>query len=153
MTILRREGRDWLVVGLVLIALVAVGALYWFNQQSEKESAENTSVAEEAKERAETAEDLAARVVEICQEGGKEARSLTERGLCPDAEAIVEQEPVPGPKGDTGPMGPRGPAATFPPNNVKHCPDGRYVSGIRINENGWLTINCKPLPTFPPGGN
>lgn len=59
-----------------------------------------------------------------------------------------ETGPV-GPQGPQGEVGPQGPPGTAQPGTYL-CADGFYVHGFTVDVTGAVTLDCQPLPTFPP---
>ncbi|ATN90342.1 minor tail protein [Propionibacterium phage LilBandit] len=95
-----------LFLSLVLLAVVAAGALRFGAVSSERDSEQAR-----AQSNGTAAKGLASRVRQVCAQGGVESVKLHRSGLCVDA-ARTERSVagVPGPAGVRGPQGPSGPA-------------------------------------------
>ena len=95
-----------LFLSLVLLMVVAAGALRYGAVSSERDSEQAR-----AQSNGTAAKGLAARVKQACASGGQESVRLHQSGLCVDAQRVERSvQSVPGPAGVRGPQGPQGPA-------------------------------------------
>ena len=93
-----------LFLSLVLLAVVAAGALRYGSVASERDSEQA-----KAQSNGTAARGLAARVKQVCASGGQESVRLHRSGLCVDAMRTERSvQGVPGPAGERGPQGPAG---------------------------------------------
>ncbi|ACX30814.1 collagen like minor tail (endogenous virus) [Propionibacterium phage PAD20] len=93
-----------LFLSLVLLAVVAVGALRFGAVASERDSEQAR-----AQSNGTAARGLASRVRQACASGGQESVRLHQSGLCVDAQRVERSvRGVPGPAGVRGPQGPAG---------------------------------------------
>lgn len=93
-----------LFLSLVLLAVVAAGALRFGTVSSERDSEQAR-----AQSNGTAAKGLAARVKQVCTQGGQESVRLHRSGLCVDAVRTERSvQGVPGPTGERGPQGPAG---------------------------------------------
>lgn len=93
-----------LFLSLVLLAMVAGGALRYGSVASQRDSEQAR-----AQSNGTAAKGLAARVKRVCAEGGRESVRLHRSGLCVDAARVERSvQGVPGPAGVRGPQGPAG---------------------------------------------
>lgn len=93
-----------LFLSLVLLAVVAAGALRFGSLSSERDSEQAR-----AQSNGTAAKGLAARVKQVCTQGGQESVRLHRSGLCVDAVRTEQHvQGVPGPVGERGPQGPAG---------------------------------------------
>lgn len=53
-----------------------------------------------------------------------------------------------GPEGPAGPPGPPGAPGTAVPGSYA-CPEGEYVAGLQIADDGAVTLVCRPVPDLP----
>ncbi|AGI12514.1 collagen like minor tail [Propionibacterium phage PHL060L00] len=95
-----------LFLSLVLLAVVAAGALRFGAVSSERDSEQA-----KAQSNGTAAKGLASRVKQVCTQGGVESARLHQSGLCVDAQRVERSvQGVPGPAGERGEVGPSGPA-------------------------------------------
>ena len=95
-----------LFLSLVLLAVVAGGALRYGSVASQRDSEQA-----KAQSNGTAAKGLASRVRQVCAQGGRESVRLHRSGLCVDAQRVEQSvQGVPGPAGVRGPQGPQGPA-------------------------------------------
>lgn len=95
-----------LFLSLVLLAVVAGGALRYGSVASQRDSEQA-----KAQSNGTAAKGLASRVRQVCASGGQESVRLHQSGLCVDAQRVERSvQGVPGPAGVRGPQGPSGPA-------------------------------------------
>nr|DAT38730.1 MAG TPA: collagen alpha 1(VIII) chain protein [Caudoviricetes sp.] len=95
-----------LFLSLVLLAVVAVGALRFGAVSSQRDSEQAR-----AQSNGTAAKGLASRVKQACASGGQESVRLHRSGLCVDAQRVERSvQGVPGPAGVRGEVGPSGPA-------------------------------------------
>ncbi len=93
-----------LFLSLVLLAVVAAGALRFGAVSSERDSEQAR-----AQSNGTAARGLASRVKQACTSGGVESARLHQSGLCVDAQRVERSvQGVPGPAGVRGPQGPAG---------------------------------------------
>lgn len=93
-----------LFLSLVLLAVVAAGALRFGAVSSERDSEQAR-----AQSNGTAARGLASRVKRVCASGGRESVRLHQSGLCVDAQRVERSvQGVPGPAGERGPQGPAG---------------------------------------------
>ena len=93
-----------LFLSLVLLAVVAAGALRYGSVASQRDSEQAR-----AQSNGTAARGLAARVKQACTQGGVESARLHRSGLCVDAVRVERSvQGVPGPAGERGPQGPAG---------------------------------------------
>ena len=93
-----------LFLSLVLLAVVAAGALRFGAVSSERDSEQAR-----AQSNGTAARGLASRVKRLCASGGQESVRLHRSGLCVDAVRVERSvQGVPGPAGVRGPQGPAG---------------------------------------------
>lgn len=93
-----------LFLSLVLLMVVAAGALRFGAVSSERDSEEAR-----AESNGTAAKGLASRVKQVCASGGVESARLHRSGLCVDAVRVEQHvQGVPGPAGERGPQGPAG---------------------------------------------
>jgi len=93
-----------LFLSLVLLAVVAGGALRFGTVSSERDSEQAR-----AQSNGTAAKGLASRVRRVCASGGQESVRLHQSGLCVDAQRVERSvQGVPGPAGERGPQGPAG---------------------------------------------
>ena len=93
-----------LFLSLVLLAVVAGGALRYGSVASQRDSEQA-----KAQSNGTVAKGLAARVRQVCASGGQESVRLHQSGLCVDAQRVERSvQGVPGPAGERGPQGPAG---------------------------------------------
>lgn len=93
-----------LFLSLVLLAVVAAGALRFGAVSSERDSEQAR-----AQSNGTAAQGLASRVKRVCASGGQESARLHRSGLCVDAQRVERSvQGVPGPAGVRGPQGPAG---------------------------------------------
>lgn len=93
-----------LFLSLVLLAVVAGGALRYGSVASQRDSEQAR-----AQSNGTAAKGLAARVKQACASGGQESVRLHQSGLCVDAQRVEQRvQGVPGPAGERGPQGPAG---------------------------------------------
>ena len=93
-----------LFLSLVLLAVVAGGALRFGSVSSERDSEQAR-----AQSNGTAAKGLASRVKQACASGGVESVRLHRSGLCVDAVRVEQRvQGVPGPAGERGPQGPAG---------------------------------------------
>lgn len=93
-----------LFLSLVLLAVVAAGALRFGAVSSERDSEQAR-----AQSNGTAARGLASRVKRVCTQGGVESVKLHRSGLCVDAARVERSvQGVPGPAGVRGPQGPAG---------------------------------------------
>lgn len=93
-----------LFLSLVLLAVVGAGALRFGAVSSERDSEQAR-----AQSNGTAARGLAARVKQVCTQGGVESVKLHRSGLCVDAMRTEQSvQGVPGPAGERGPQGPVG---------------------------------------------
>ena len=93
-----------LFLSLVLLAVVATGALRYGSVASQRDSEQAR-----AQSNGTAAQGLAARVKQACASGGQESARLHQSGLCVDAVRVERSvQGVPGPAGVRGPQGPAG---------------------------------------------
>lgn len=90
-----------LFLSLVLLAVVAAGSLRFGAVSSERDSEQAR-----AQSNGTAAKGLAARVKQVCTQGGQESVRLHRSGLCVDAVRVERSvQGVPGPTGERGPQG------------------------------------------------
>lgn len=95
-----------LFLSLVLLAVVAGGALRFGAVSSERDSEQAR-----AQSNGTAARGLASRVRQVCTQGGVESARLHRSGVCVDAVRVERSvRGVPGPAGERGDVGPSGPA-------------------------------------------
>lgn len=93
-----------LFLSLVLLMVVAAGALRFGSLSSERDSEQAR-----AQSNGTAAKGLASRVKQVCAQGGQESVKLYRSGLCVDAVRVERSvQGVPGPAGERGPQGPAG---------------------------------------------
>ncbi|QPB11708.1 tail fiber protein [Cutibacterium phage PAVL21] len=93
-----------LFLSLVLLAVVAAGALRYGSVASQRDSEQAR-----AQSNGTAAKGLASRVKQACTQGGQESVRLHHSGLCVDAQRVERSvQGVPGPAGVRGPQGPAG---------------------------------------------
>ena len=93
-----------LFLSLVLLAVVAGGALRYGSVASQRDSEQA-----KAQSNGTAAKGLASRVRQVCASGGQESVRLHRSGLCVDAVRVERSvQGVPGPAGERGPQGPAG---------------------------------------------
>jgi gp19 len=93
-----------LFLSLVLLAVVAAGALRFGAVSSERDSEQAR-----AQSNGTAARGLASHVKRVCASGGQESVRLYRSGLCVDAQRVERSvQGVPGPAGVRGPQGPAG---------------------------------------------
>ena len=93
-----------LFLSLVLLAVVAAGALRYGSVASQRDSEQAR-----AQSNGTAAKGLASRVKQVCTQGGVESVKLHRSGLCVDAMRTERSvQGVPGPAGERGPQGPAG---------------------------------------------
>jgi gp19 len=93
-----------LFLSLVLLAVVAAGALRFGAVSSERDSEQA-----KAQSNGTAAKGLASRVKQACASSGRESVRLHQSGLCVDAQRVERSvQGVPGPAGERGPQGPAG---------------------------------------------
>ena len=93
-----------LFLSLVLLAVVAAGALRYGSVASQRDSEQAR-----AQSNGTAAKGLASRVKQACTQGGVESARLHQSGLCVDAVRVERSvQGVPGPAGVRGPQGPAG---------------------------------------------
>lgn len=93
-----------LFLSLVLLAVVAGGALRYGSVASQRDSEQAR-----AQSNGTAARSLASRVKRVCASGGQESVRLHRSGLCVDAVRVERNiRGVPGPAGERGPAGPAG---------------------------------------------
>ena len=93
-----------LFLSLVLLAVVAGGALRYGSVASQRDSEQA-----KAQSNGTAAKGLASRVRQVCASGGQESVRLHRSGLCVDAQRVERSvQGVPGPAGERGPQGPAG---------------------------------------------
>lgn len=151
----RRE-RVILIVATVVI-LAAAGLLYWQARDALGQRDAARSNTAKVTERAETAEEYAARIVVECKATTAQGEALRAAGLCPAAEKIAQGEPAPalpgrpgrdgkdGTDGKNGKPGSDGQDGADGTNGADGQPgaDGRDAPRIKattINEAGELVI-------------
>lgn len=93
-----------LFLSLVLLAVVAGGALRYGSVASQRDSEQA-----KAQSNGSAARGLASRVKQACASGWHESVRLHQSGLCVDAQRVERSvKGVPGPAGERGPQGPAG---------------------------------------------
>lgn len=93
-----------LFLSLVLLVAMAGGALRYGSVASQRDSEQA-----KAQSNGTAARGLAARVRQVCTQGGVESARLHQSGLCVDAMRTERSvQGVPGPAGERGPQGPAG---------------------------------------------
>ena len=112
-----------LFLSLVLLAVVAAGALRYGSVASQRDSEQAR-----AQSNGTAARGLAARVKQACTQGGVESARLHRSGLCVDAQRVERSvQGVPGPAGERGPAGANG-------SDGKDGKDGRSVVSVYCSE-------------------
>lgn len=112
-----------LFLSLVLLAVVAGGALRYGSVASQRDSEQAR-----AQSNGTAARGLASRVRQVCASGGQESVRLHRSGLCVDAVRVERSvQGAPGPAGERGPAGVNG-------SDGKDGKDGRSVVSVYCSE-------------------
>lgn len=114
--------RDRIIIVVLAVIIVVAAVVLYLSSTNRADERDNAQAeADQNAERAETAEDFAARIAMVCDEQTDQATALRSRGLCPEAQRIEKQaktDPIAGPRGDTGATGPRGPEGPAGPRGL-----------------------------------
>lgn len=114
-----------LFLSLVLLAVVAGGALRYGSVASQRDSEQA-----KAQSNGTAARGLASRVKQACASSGRESVRLHQSGLCVDAQLVERSvQGVPGPAGERGPQGQQGSAGLVGPVGPQGSPGLNGVKG------------------------